>query len=1200
MFQTFTGSSRRPRQVNLSGRNPNPFAAAAGGSTSTAGSQNALVNAQQEREKRQRERERQQAAKTIQKNWRGAACRKSVAHRLRQQYDEVQEQGLEFDTELEKEQLRRLVQFFEARNDTDINRLRRFAVRHIQDVQEKRIDASGGPWPALYLRLETITLAACERAIAQQQILEVDNSILFESLSCLAAVGPAQDRKRSTRYYQTIRAATDAYILALESSGQSRVRLPTPPLVAATIAPLQRLTARTIESYEAFACRYLTSPELTKDIYLHSFLPSIASGVNYKLLARAMAGVLRGDDAWGYKAALQDANAQLPALSLFIYFHRHAHSFSSGPYTSEHDFISVVSTLLGSLADEVDIEAPISGDFDDEQSSRSRSGRIRIENQFIVEQLRSLVDREKVGSLLQSVGSDESGGNSADSARQLAIYALALLRFFPRQADEIRMWLFRGSSGSSTPAIKYFWNALRDTKVFRAISKDSKAAISLLKQQGTVNGIQYQPPSAAGAIEGVADDWRIILVFLELYTFVLKVMDDNEFFSASDPASDVNSAQGGSVQSNALPLDAIRDLTLFLKNLGFTMYFDAAALMATEQPNMSSEGLSSYFRISQANQGLTEVSKTEKAVAIPSVAGIAGMTMEYMKLLVTGILRMIYERDSRRRFLSKDHWLLTTRFEMDSFIPAVVSEEESRNAVRAEEDDGADEDDHDDDDNDDDARHGLVGNTRVRQTQYQQRLERQQRRLSRKRYLQAVAPRLELLQNMPFVFPFETRVQIFREFVHMDKIRRRQGFVDADTWRMFIANEDRARDRLAAHSATVKRGREFEDAFGELYELKDRLKEPISITFVDKFGETEAGIDGGGVTKEFLTSVTGQAFGEPIHGVRMFVENEQHLLYPNPTALEEKREALKQTGVPESDPNFGLWMHELLQQYEFLGRVIGKCLYEGILVDINFAGFFLRKWALTGGEGNSPNESGYRANINDLRELDEVLYQNLLKLKNYPGNVEDFSVDFTIADTVRLGDGTEKTITKDLIPNGSNELVTNANRLLYINYVAQHRLSRQPWRQTMAFLRGLASMIQPSWLSMFNQSELQTLIGGTSSQISIADLKANTQYGGVYQIGDDGLLHPTIEHFWRVMEGLEDGERRAVLKFVTSTPNAPLLGFGSLNPKFSIRDSGDDQSRLPSTSTCVNLLKLPRYASADILKERLLYAAFSGAGFDLS
>jgi ubiquitin-protein ligase E3 C len=143
-------------------------------------------------------------------------------------------------------------------------------------------------------------------------------------------------------------------------------------------------------------------------------------------------------------------------------------------------------------------------------------------------------------------------------------------------------------------------------------------------------------------------------------------------------------------------------------------------------------------------------------------------------------------------------------------------------------------------------------------------------------------------------------------------------------------------------------------------------------------------------------------------------------------------------------------------------------------------------------------------------------------------------------------------------------------------------------------------MIQPSWLSMFNQSELQTLIGGTSSSIDVADLRRSTQYGGVYSIGDDGLEHRTIQIFWRVMEKFTDEQRRAVLKFVTSTPRAPLLGFSTLRPQFSIRDSGSDQTRLPSTSTCVNLLKLPMYTSETVLREKLLTAVFSGAGFDLS
>lgn len=171
---------------------------------------------------------------------------------------------------------------------------------------------------------------------------------------------------------------------------------------------------------------------------------------------------------------------------------------------------------------------------------------------------------------------------------------------------------------------------------------------------------------------------------------------------------------------------------------------------------------------------------------------------------------------------------------------------------------------------------------------------------------------------------------------------------------------------------------------------------------------------------------------------------------------------------------------------------------------------------------------------------------------------------------------------------------------MYISYIARHRLTTQPLAVTTAFLRGLSALVPPSWLSMFNHPELQTLVAGAPAPIDVSDLRSHTVYGGVYTIGDDGLEHPSVRVFWEVMLSLDDADRRKVLKFVTSTPRAPLLGFGSLNPRFSIRDSGGDESRLPSTSTCVNLLKLPRYGDVAVCRGKLLQAVNAGAGFDLS
>ena len=71
---------------------------------------------------------------------------------------------------------------------------------------------------------------------------------------------------------------------------------------------------------------------------------------------------------------------------------------------------------------------------------------------------------------------------------------------------------------------------------------------------------------------------------------------------------------------------------------------------------------------------------------------------------------------------------------------------------------------------------------------------------------------------------------------------------------------------------------------------------------------------------------------------------------------------------------------------------------------------------------------------------------------------------------------------------------------------------------------------------MFNQQELQILIGGVDSPIDIDDLRSNTLYGGLY---DDN--EPTIEAFWRVVLSLNQDQRRALLRFATSCSRPPLL-----------------------------------------------------------
>ena len=120
--------------------------------------------------------------------------------------------------------------------------------------------------------------------------------------------------------------------------------------------------------------------------------------------------------------------------------------------------------------------------------------------------------------------------------------------------------------------------------------------------------------------------------------------------------------------------------------------------------------------------------------------------------------------------------------------------------------------------------------------------------------------------------------------------------------------------------------------------------------------------------------------------------------------------------------------------------------------------------------------------------------------------------------------------------DGASIPVTRANRLEYIYLVAHHRLTRQILKQSTAFFEGLSELIEPRWLRMFNQQELQVLVGGAEEPIDVDDLKRNVVYGGLYD--ED---HETIRMFWRVVKSMDENSRRLLLRFVTSCARPPLL-----------------------------------------------------------
>lgn len=1234
MHQSFTGSARKARQVNLSGRQTvNPWAAL----SKTQSGANPVAQAQADRLKRQLERERLQAARLIQKLWRGHSSRRKQKSIWKQLWDDNEQERLGSPAPLDYEslvetkeaipvyrdptllllQIRLLLSFQEFRRDSVRDKTDTLRLLYFGQALQRTIE--GHPSRPDFDDIWTYNLSALALVVAQHlksivcgESAHAKNSYgprLLKLLTWLTELVPDAMAREASTYFGVIGSVlrTQSAELWRESTTQS-------------ILTVLKLPCHGQQSaYMAFARIILGEDSFAN---ARDVLKELASAIDLGELSGAIMKEL--EDAEENKKQPPNTTRLLWQLAHLIYMHD---SLEKG-YAGQDSYIEALSALLGQCAN--DIAARL--DPADEAMFGSENNTPGLLPAFIREMILRIPQQDNVRAVLHEVSTPMSPRHTKEqsefeSAKRLANFAVSLLRAFPSRAQNIRMYLYQGSVSSVGDAdistIQYFWRTARATNVFKKAVQDHRNVLSLLKEAAPESNQIGQAPLSRGEIALWRDEWRIILLFLELYTFVLKFMDDDDFFAldkrrafgATSPDSTSFMARQG-----ALPLEDVALLSTFLKNLAFILYWHAADLDQSHEVAQEAN-LSVLFGSSSQPSGRQSEKKPQ------TLAG-NGVSQDYLKGLVTGLLRMLHERDSRRSFVPAGHWLMTSQVNMTGFIPSVVAEEEKRHELA---DQGATEDDEDDGLDkaaEMDLSTGLGASDailsnmfgirpshmpRTRASRMVDRMERQQQQARKQRQLMSLAPRLEILRNLPFFIPFETRVQIFREFVYRDQVRRRDGAMDPDSWRMHVATSTQGRDIngrprgldiISRHHAEIHRDSVFEDAYEAFFPLGEALKEPIQITFIDKFGNPEAGIDGGGVTKEFLMSVTSEAF-DPEASLSMFKQNMQGYLYPNPLIYQETVEYLKHAGRKPGTEGFDYPMAEFLRRFQFLGRVVGKCLYEGILIDVNFAGFFLLKWALTGGTTVGSNESAYRATINDVREYDEELYNGLLKLKNYPGDVEtDFALDFTVTDTLTIVDeyGKEitRTITTELMPNGANTPVTNTNRLLYIDRIVRYRLQLQPKAVTDAFLKGLGQIIQPMWLAMFNQKELQKLVGGDNSELDINDLRRNTQYGGVYTIGDDGQEHPTVQLFWKAMQEFSDEDRRKVLKFVTSSSRAPLLGFSHLNPKFSIRDSSDDQTRLPSASTCVNLLKLPRYGDLKTMKEKLLYAVNAGAGFDLS
>ncbi|XP_042714458.2 apoptosis-resistant E3 ubiquitin protein ligase 1 isoform X3 [Chrysemys picta bellii] len=327
--------------------------------------------------------------------------------------------------------------------------------------------------------------------------------------------------------------------------------------------------------------------------------------------------------------------------------------------------------------------------------------------------------------------------------------------------------------------------------------------------------------------------------------------------------------------------------------------------------------------------------------------------------------------------------------------------------------------------------------------------------------------------------------------------------------------------------------------------------------------QDEEALDWGGPRREWFELICKALFDTTNQLFTRFSDNNQALVHPNP-------------GRPP---------HLRLKVYEFAGRLVGKCLYESSLggaykqlVRARFTRSFLAQII------------GLRMHYKYFETDDPEFYKSKVCfiLNN---DVSEMELVFAEEKYNKLGQ-LEKVV--ELVTGGAQVLVTNENKIFYLNLLAQYRLANQVREEVDHFLKGLNELVPENLLAIFDENELELLMCGTGD-ISVCDFKAHAVLVG----GSWHFREKVMRWFWTVVSSFTQEELARLLQFTTGSSQLPPGGFAALCPSFQII-AAPTHSTLPTAHTCFNQLCLPTYDSYEEVHKMLQLAISEGCeGFGM-
>ncbi|PWY97203.1 putative ubiquitin-protein ligase [Testicularia cyperi] len=348
----------------------------------------------------------------------------------------------------------------------------------------------------------------------------------------------------------------------------------------------------------------------------------------------------------------------------------------------------------------------------------------------------------------------------------------------------------------------------------------------------------------------------------------------------------------------------------------------------------------------------------------------------------------------------------------------------------------------------------------------------------------------------------------------------------------------------------VRRTHIFEDSYAEIMRQQPNdLKKRLMIKF-----DGEDGLDYGGLSREFFFLLSHEMFN-PFYCLFEYSAHDNYTLQINP-----------HSGINPEHLNY----------FKFIGRVLGLAIFHRRFLDayfiVSFYKMILKK----------------KITLSDLESVDADYHRSLQWML-------DNSIEGIVEETfTAVEDKFGEMVTVELKKGGEEIEVTDENKKEYVELMTEWRISTRVQEQFKAFISGFTELIPQDLINVFDERELELLIGGMS-EIDVDDWKKFTDYRGFTE------QDQVVQWFWQCVRAWPTEKKSRLLQFATGTSRIPVNGFkdlqGSDGPRrFTIEKSGD-VNQLPKSHTCFNRIDLPPYPSFETLESKLALAIEEGMGF---